>query len=100
MRSPLRELAAFRHGAFSTAQGLLCYCRAVLRARVRSGRWLPVFTGTYRLAGSEHDARLLLGAAVLTIGRPAPALPRLPEPTVQLPVLGARGRAHRWIDLG
>jgi len=24
----------------------------------------------------------------------------LPEPTVQLPVLGARGRAHRWIDLG
>jgi hypothetical protein len=73
VRSPLRELAASQHGAFSTAQAMLCYTRSELRARVRSGRWILVFTGSYRLAGSEPDARLRLAAATLSIGRPVAA---------------------------
>ncbi len=50
-----------------------CYTRAEVRARVRSGRWVPVFTGSYRLAESEPDARLRLAAAGLSIGRPVAA---------------------------
>lgn len=73
MRSPLRELAAEQRGAFTAAQALLCYTRSELRARVRSGLWRTVFTGTYRLADAEPDARLLLAAAGLSLGRPAPA---------------------------
>lgn len=52
---------------------MLCHTRAELRARVRSGRWIPVFTGSYRLAESEPDARLRLSAAALSIGRPVAA---------------------------
>ena len=52
---------------------MLCYTRAELRARVRSGRWILVFTGSYRLAESEPTARLCLAAAALSIGRPVAA---------------------------
>jgi hypothetical protein len=73
VRSPLRELAASQFGAFSTKQAMLCYTRAELRAHVRSGRWRRVFTGSYRRADSEPDARLRLAAAALSIGRPVAA---------------------------
>lgn len=52
---------------------MTCYTRAEVRARVRSERWRPVFTGAYRLDAAEPDARLLLAAAALSIGRPVPA---------------------------
>jgi hypothetical protein len=73
MRQPLRDLAAAQHGAFSTAQAMTCYSRGELRALVRSGRWLGVFTGTYSLKSAELGPRLRLSAAGLSIGREVPA---------------------------
>ncbi len=73
MRSPLRKIAAAQHGAFSYAQAMSCYTRAELRARVASGRWVVVFTGSYRRCDAEPCARLLLSAASLSIRREVPA---------------------------
>jgi hypothetical protein len=69
VRPPLRDIAAAQHGAFTAAQAMSCYTRGELRARVRSGRWCGVFTGTYRLGSGDPGARLRLSAAGLSIGR-------------------------------
>jgi hypothetical protein len=69
MRRPLRDIAAAQHGAFTTAQAMTSYSRGELRARVRSGRWLEVFTGTYRMSAGPPGPRLRLSAAGLSIGR-------------------------------
>ncbi|MGI5125945.1 hypothetical protein ACQEVB_03925 [Pseudonocardia sp. CA-107938] len=73
MRSPLRQLAAAQHGAFSTAQALLCYSPGEVRARLAGGHWVQVFSGSHRLARAEPNARLRTSAAGLSLGREVPA---------------------------
>jgi hypothetical protein len=73
MRSPLRQLAAAPHGAFSTAQALLCYSPGEIKARHAGGHWIPVFAGSHRLAHAEPNARLRTAAAGLSLGREVPA---------------------------
>jgi len=73
MRSPLRELAAAQHGAFSTAQALLCYSPGEIKARLAGGQWVSVFAGSHRLARADPTARLRTAAAGLSLGREVPA---------------------------
>lgn len=73
MRSPLRELAAAQHGAFSTAQALLCYTPGEIKAQLAGRHWVPVFAGSLRLARAEPNARLRTSAAGLSLGREVPA---------------------------
>lgn len=109
MRTPLLELAARQHGAFTTRQALSCYSAGELRARVRSGRWCPVFGGTYRRRDAQAGARLRFSAAVLSIGRPVAACLHtaaelhgfgvLDDPTTHVAVGGelpCRRRAGLW----
>jgi hypothetical protein len=105
MRSPLRELAAAQHGAFSTAQALLCYTPSEIKARHAGGRWVPVFAGSHRLARAEMTARLRTAAAGLTLGREVPACLHtaaelhgfgvLIDPVTHVAVPGATPYLHR-----
>jgi hypothetical protein len=65
----LAAVAANQHGVFSRAQA---YARGLDRwavsRRVRSGRWAPVGTHSFRFAGADVTWRMLLGAGLLDLG--------------------------------
>jgi len=61
------------HGVITRAQALQHYTADQIRARLDSGRWVRVFHGVYRSAHTDPTARLRVGAAALSIGKPVTA---------------------------
>jgi very-short-patch-repair endonuclease len=70
----LTAIAAGQHGVFSRCQARdLDIGRATLRSGVQHGRWTPVSTRVFRMAGVREEPRTRIMAAVLDCGTGAAA---------------------------